>query len=53
MAWALMLRGRSLADIASEYGDRLSDLDRAVWHWRAVKTQSNPTGAKPNAVAAV
>lgn len=54
MEWAEMKAGRSLAEIASEYGDRLSDLDRALWNWRATHTESNPTrGTNGHAVQAV
>jgi hypothetical protein len=48
VAWGLMSEGWSLKDAASVLNVDPNTLDRALWHWRAAWTQSNPTRGAAN-----
>jgi hypothetical protein len=39
-AWRMMGRGQSLKLSAARLGVTLGDLDRAIWKWRKLLTQS-------------
>ncbi|MCA3699689.1 MAG: hypothetical protein IOB84_07860 [Brevundimonas sp.] len=47
-AWALMQRGDDLKTAARKLAVGTSTLDRALWHWRARVTESNPTRGAAN-----